>query len=89
MQHWPGCRAGWTIQLCGCDLAQEDCDKCQVFHKKDNDAVIRIGNADRPVPGDVQDAADGDASGNAALDDSEATVDLSAVAEAYGSIARD
>ena len=51
----PGCRAGWTIQLCGCDLAQEDCDKCQVFHKKDNDVVIRIGNADRPVPGDVQD----------------------------------
>lgn len=63
----PGCRAGWTIRLCVCALAQEDCAKCQVFYKKDNDAVIRIGNADRPVPGDFTDAADGDVSGNAAL----------------------
>eukprot|EP01046_Picozoa_sp_COSAG06_P027470 COSAG06_NODE_2428_length_6891_cov_11.077433_6_plen_135_part_00 len=78
----PGCRAGWTIQLCSCDLAQEDCDDCQFFHKNDNDAVIRIGNADHPVAGDVKDAADGDASGNAALDDSGRTVDLSAVTDA-------
>ena len=79
----PGCRAGWTIQLCGCELAQEDCDDCQFYKKKDNDEVIRIGNADRLVAGD-EDAADGDASVDAALDDSATTVDLSAVADALG-----
>jgi hypothetical protein len=40
--------------------------------------------ATRIAPGDVRDAAYGDVSGGAALDDSETTVDLSAVAEALG-----
>ena len=81
-KHETGCRAGCVVKLCLCELAQEDCASCGRFYRADNDERIRSGNADRPMKGDVRDAADGDVSGDAVLDDSEATVDLSAIADA-------
>ena len=77
-----GIRAGQIIWLCACEMPKETCAHCDVDYAADNKAKIDAANADRAVAGDYGDVADDDSSEAAALDDSEATVDLSAVADA-------